>query len=72
MSCKRIMRPKQVAIQLGISRATLYRREADGLLPRRVTNSGCSGWFESDIDAFIEQLPRGGDARRVPRREHAQ
>ncbi len=44
---------------------TLYRYEKDGRLPRRlVLGPGASGWRLSDLERYLDELPRGGNARR--------
>lgn len=56
----RIIRPKDAAKLLSISKATLYRWEKEGRLAKRITLSpGVSGWRESDLIAFIEQAEKG-------------
>jgi predicted DNA-binding transcriptional regulator AlpA len=38
----------------GLSRATRWRLERDGLFPkRRQLSPGCSGWFRSELAAWI-------------------
>jgi len=63
-----LLRPAQAAKFLGLSRASLYRYEAAGRLPHRlVIGPGASGWRLSDLERFLDGLPRGGSARRGPR-----
>ena len=50
----RVVRPKEAAKRIGVSRATLYRYVASGALPKpRRISSGVSGWLEETIDGFI-------------------
>jgi predicted DNA-binding transcriptional regulator AlpA len=55
-SSSRIIRPKDAAILLGISKATLYRWERQGRIAERVKlGPKVSGWRESDLIEFIEK-----------------
>lgn len=60
----RIFRLTTVTHLTGLSRATIYRRMADGSFPRQVSLGGPTGravgWRESDIAAFIDGLQTGG------------
>jgi len=40
---------------LGCSKSTLWRRVADGTVPRPVKIGGMSRWLQSEIKAVIEQ-----------------
>ena len=52
----RVVRPKEAAQRIGVSRATLYRYVASGALPKpRRISPGVSGWLEETIDAFIRE-----------------
>lgn len=56
----RIIRPKDAAILLGISKATLYRWERQGRIAERVKlGPKVSGWRESDLIEFIEKSSLG-------------
>jgi predicted DNA-binding transcriptional regulator AlpA len=67
-----VLRPRKAAELLGISRAALYRWEAAGILPRRVTvGPGVSGWLTADLEAFLATRERGGFARPTPGRAGA-
>ncbi|MEM8549795.1 MAG: helix-turn-helix domain-containing protein [Verrucomicrobiota bacterium] len=44
------------AIRLGISRRSLYRLIADGLLPKPFRERGKSRLLESDINAYLERI----------------
>ena len=65
MSPDPLYRPAKAAEHLGVSRATLYRYEKSGRLPHRlVLGPGASGWRLSDLELYLDSLPRGGNARR--------
>ena len=54
------LRPKRVALKLGVSVPTVYRYAADPDLDfpkRRLIGPNCSAWFEEDIDAWILSRP---------------
>lgn len=55
MLCKsRIVRVKELAERLGISRATLWRWERKGRVPRkRHLGPNTVGWLESDIEVWF-------------------
>ncbi len=46
----------QVCDRLGISRPTMYRRIADGTIPRPVKLGRLSRWSSSDLDSIIRNL----------------
>ncbi|QLG87999.1 AlpA family phage regulatory protein [Chitinibacter bivalviorum] len=53
----RIMRVKEVALRVGVSRSTIYRMLLKGKFPPSFAISRrCIGWRESDIDDFITKL----------------
>ena len=54
---ERLLRVKQVAEQLGVSKSTVWNLVAQGRLvkPKKITPS-TSAWKESDIQEFIESL----------------
>ncbi|WP_084318823.1 helix-turn-helix transcriptional regulator [Deferrisoma camini] len=55
-----ILRPKQAAEYLGISRAQLYRLACRGDLPAPIKiSSRASGWLVTDLDSFIERKKDG-------------
>ena len=67
----RILRFREVIHRCGVSRATIYRRMAEGDFPRPLRLGGSAvGWRESDIDAWIADRPEAtiGPAARRPRR----
>jgi len=54
-----IVRPKDLVQQTGLSRSTLRRMELAGTLPPRVKLGGyCVGWHSTDVDAWLNSLPR--------------
>lgn len=50
----RILRPRETVTRTGYSRATLYRKVADGTFPKPVKlGPGAVGWVEAEIDEWI-------------------
>lgn len=63
----RLLRLREVVAQTGISKATLYRKVADGLFPRPVSIGGHSvRWRASDLDAWLRALQPTIPERRYP------
>ena len=55
----RLLRISDVQEMTGLSRASVYKKVAEGLLPRPVRLSArCVRWRESELLASIEALPR--------------
>lgn len=51
---ERIIRMKTVVMRTGLSRATIYRRIAEGAFPRQLRiGIQSTGWYESEIDRWI-------------------
>lgn len=46
----------QVAERLGVSKATVWRKAAAGILPKPIRLGHSSRWPESDVQAAIERL----------------
>lgn len=63
---RKILREKQVRERISISRVTLWRWERDGCFPKRVKLGGPAsraiGFYEDEVEAFLENLPRVGDS----------
>ncbi len=57
-----LIRDGDAAGMLGCSKATFWRRVADGTIPRPVKIGGMSRWPKSEIDAVIDRAKaqRGG------------
>ena len=54
----RLLKIIEVQEMTGLSRASVYKKVADGLLPRPVRLSlRCVRWRASELQAFIEGLP---------------
>jgi prophage regulatory protein len=54
-----IVRPKDLVKKTGLSRSTLRRMEIAGTLPPRVKlGTYCVGWHSTDVDAWLNSLPR--------------
>ena len=57
---RKIIREQQVATLTGRSRASRWRDEKAGTFPRRVRiGRNAVGWFEDEIQAWLESRPRG-------------
>jgi prophage regulatory protein len=55
----RILRIKVVLQRTGLSRATLYRKVADGSFPKQIQiSTRCIGWRESAVEAWL-RTPTG-------------
>lgn len=53
-----LLDPRQTAIYLGISKASLYRLVAAGKLPApRVIVKRKTGWLRTELDTFVANLP---------------
>jgi prophage regulatory protein len=54
---ERILRLPQVLQRTGLSKATIARREAEGLFPtRRRLRGRAVGWLASEVDSWIASL----------------
>ena len=52
---------KDVAEMIGSSRATVWRRVGDGVLPRPIKFGGMTRWVLSEVDAVIDRAKRARD-----------
>lgn len=64
---KRILRLSEVLESTSLSKSTLYRRMDAGEFPQRLKLGGADsravGWFEEDVDAWMDRLKReAGDS----------
>jgi prophage regulatory protein len=58
---ERLLRIGTVLDRTGFSRATLYRKIADGSFPKQVKISErCAAWRESEVNAWITSIYAGG------------
>ena len=58
----RIMRLSEVKAVTGLSKTTIYRFEKEGRFPLRVSLGERSvGWFEDDIQSFLQSLRRSSN-----------
>lgn len=58
----KILRLRQVIQVTGLSRSSIYSFQAQGNFPKSVKlGSRSIGWFQSDIDAWIESRKVGGE-----------
>ena len=56
---RRLLRTKQVLDRMGWSRTTLWRRVRAGEFPAPVkTGLNSNGWYDDEVDAAQENLPR--------------
>jgi len=59
----RLLRPREVANRVGLSRATIWRLEREGSFPkRRQVGPNSVAWLEHEIDEWIENRPAAGEA----------
>lgn len=60
------MTDAEVAREIAVSRATLWRMVSAGHfpLPRKYPGIACTRWRRADVLAWIEQLPKNGRAPR--------
>jgi prophage regulatory protein len=53
----RILRIPQVKEKTGLSRAEIYRREAEGRFPKKIrVSENVIGFAEDELDAWLESL----------------
>ncbi len=58
MTGERLIPIGEVCRRVGLSRATVYRRIAEGAFPQsRTLGPTCVRWLLSDIEAWIDALP---------------
>ena len=56
----KILKHKEVAQKVGLSKVTIWRLERKGKFPPRIhLSDNCRGWTEEIIDNWIESRPRG-------------
>lgn len=56
---KRILRLKELKSKTGLGSTTIYDMVAKGTFPAQVQLSpGTSGWFEHEIDEWLDSRPR--------------
>lgn len=55
ISDTKLLNARDVCATFGISRATLYRRVADGTFPHPVRFGGAVRWTLSDVEAVIRR-----------------
>ncbi len=55
----RVIRIRAVEKKMGLSRATISRREREGSFPsRRRLGTNSVGWIEAEVDEWISKLAR--------------
>lgn len=60
---RRIIRLPDVSKRTSLSKASIYRLIAAGDFPAPVKMGSASGWFEDEIDAWMQRLD---EARKEP------
>jgi predicted DNA-binding transcriptional regulator AlpA len=56
----KLISAKEVALRLSVTPRTVWRWVSLGKLPRPLRLSpGCARWWETDVDRFLQELPRG-------------
>jgi len=61
---QRILRLPAVVAQVGLSRATIYKRIKEGSFPKQIQlGLRSAGWLESEVNDWIAQ--RINDSRRI-------
>jgi predicted DNA-binding transcriptional regulator AlpA len=58
----RLLNDREVAERLGVSKATVWRHAAAGLLPRPVKLGHSSRWPESDLAEAVQRLKAKRDS----------
>ena len=54
----RILRAREVMHKTGLSQTTIWRRERDGIFPRRRSlGNHAIGWLESEVDDWLQTRP---------------
>jgi predicted DNA-binding transcriptional regulator AlpA len=61
----RLLNDREVAARLGVSKATVWRHAAAGLLPRPVKLGHSSRWPESDLAEAVQRLKAQRDNETV-------
>lgn len=51
---ERFLRMEAILYRTGLSRATIYRKMADGTFPNRVRlSTRCNGWREAEVESWL-------------------
>ncbi len=58
----RLLTDREVAERLGVSKATIWRHAAKGLLPKPVKLGHATRWPESDVTAAVDRLKAQRDS----------
>ena len=61
----RLERLPSVMARIGMSRAWVYKEIAAERFPKPIKIGSCSGWYASQVDAWIEQLVSSQQAERA-------
>ena len=61
---RRVLRLKQVQAQTGLSRSTIFALQQRGLFPQSIKiGPRATGWYEDEVQDYIETRPRTGRER---------
>lgn len=58
---EKLLRDREAAEMLGCSRATFWRRVADGIVSKPVKIGGTSRWPQSEIEAVVDAAKASRD-----------
>ena len=63
----RVLRVKELVNIVGLHRTTLWRRSRNGTFPPsfKIAGSRAVGWYESDIEKWLEQQGQAGASRAI-------
>jgi len=59
---RKLIGKKPTKEKTGLSDSTIWREEREGRFPRRVQISNRVGWYEDEVEKWIESRPRMGTA----------
>ncbi len=69
---RRVLRLKQVLAQTGLSRSTIFALQQRGIFPQSIKIGPkapkATGWYEDEVQNYIETRPRGSGDRAGKRR----
>lgn len=55
----RVVRPKEAAIKLGVSKATLWRYASRPDFPQKIKMQGTVGWLDIDLNQWVASKRSG-------------
>ena len=66
---RRVLRLKEVKETTGLSRSSIYALQQRGLFPQSIRiGPKATGWYEDEVQNYIETRPRTGPERTGERR----